>query len=60
MKIYNRWGAKVFESNSIGKGWDGTLPDGTEAMSGMYHLLIETLDTEGYRHVEKGYLILNR
>ena len=60
MKIYNRWGAKVFETGSIGKGWDGTLPDGTEAMSGMYHLLIETLDTEGYRHVEKGYLILNR
>lgn len=25
MVIYNRWGEKVFESNSIDKGWDGTF-----------------------------------
>jgi Zn-dependent metalloprotease len=60
MKIYNRWGAKVFETNQVGKGWNGKTPDGKEAMSGIYSLLIETIDTESYRHVEKGYLLLTR
>jgi gliding motility-associated-like protein len=23
--IYDRWGEKIFESNDIAKGWDGTL-----------------------------------
>jgi Zn-dependent metalloprotease len=60
MKIYNRWGAKVFETNQPGKGWNGKTPDGKDAMSGLYPLMIETIDTEGFRHVEKGYLILQR
>ena len=60
MKIYNRWGAKVFETSQIGKGWNGKTPDGKEALNGMYPLIIETLDTEGYRHVEKGVLMLTR
>ncbi|MEK0420218.1 MAG: hypothetical protein RLZZ161_69 [Bacteroidota bacterium] len=60
MKIYNRWGAKMFETDKIGKGWNGKTPDGKEAMNGIYPLLIETIDTEGYRHVEKGYLMITR
>lgn len=60
MKIYNRWGAKVFESSEVGKGWNGKTTDGKEAINGIYPLLIETIDTEGYRHVEKGYLMLTR
>jgi Zn-dependent metalloprotease len=60
MKIYNRWGAKMFETDKIGKGWNGKTPEGKEAMNGMYPLIIETIDTEGYRHVEKGVLMLTR
>jgi gliding motility-associated-like protein len=25
MTIYNRWGEIVFESNDLGKGWNGTM-----------------------------------
>jgi hypothetical protein len=60
MKIYNRWGAKMFETDKVGKGWNGQTPDGKEAMNCIYPLIIETIDTEGYRHVEKGYLMLTR
>jgi gliding motility-associated-like protein len=36
MVIYNRWGQKVFETNSIdGRGWDGKL-NGKDQPSGVY------------------------
>ncbi len=35
MEIYNRWGEKVFESNDISKGWDGTYK-GADCMEGVY------------------------
>ena len=25
LQIYNRWGQKIFETNTISTGWDGTL-----------------------------------
>lgn len=37
MKIFDRWGRLIYESNSIENGyaWDGTA-DGKEAMQGVY------------------------
>jgi gliding motility-associated-like protein len=42
--IYNRWGAKVFETNDINKGWDGTY-NGKPQPLGVY---VYTLDAETY------------
>ena len=37
MKIYNRWGEQVFESNNIDFGWDGTYgPGAKQAQEGVY------------------------
>ena len=37
MKIYNRWGEQVFESNNINFGWDGTYgPGAKQAQEGVY------------------------
>ncbi len=49
--IYNRWGAKVFESNEVGKGWDGkvqALATDTNVFVWIcqYQLLGQSLKTE--------------
>ncbi len=45
MQIFNRWGAKVFETNNIRSGWDGTF-NGKLANSGVfvYRITGEFLD----------------
>ncbi|MBK9318495.1 MAG: gliding motility-associated C-terminal domain-containing protein [Bacteroidetes bacterium] len=35
LRIYNRWGQEVFETNDASKGWDGKF-DGQEAPSDLY------------------------
>ncbi|MEO5501677.1 MAG: gliding motility-associated C-terminal domain-containing protein, partial [Ginsengibacter sp.] len=35
LKIFNRWGQLIFQTNNIGKGWKGTFK-GAEAGSGTY------------------------
>lgn len=60
MKIYNRWGMKVFESFDMKNGWDGRKKDGELWEPGIYPVLIEVIDTEGFRHVEKGTILLMR
>ncbi len=41
-RIYNRWGQKVFESNSIRQGWDGTFKGELQPMD----VYAYTLDVE--------------
>lgn len=36
MKIYNRWGELVYETNDFNTGWDGVLPNGRYALDGLY------------------------
>ena len=33
--IFNRWGNKIYEINTLNAGWDGTV-DGTPASDGVY------------------------
>ena len=40
MKIFNRWGAMVFESSDIDTGWDGTF-NNKDIAEGVYVYLIE-------------------
>lgn len=53
MKIFDRWGNKVFETNNMTKTWDGNDLLGKELMQGTYIIIAETIDTEGFRHEEK-------
>ncbi len=36
LKIVDRWGREVFTASDPSDGWNGTLPDGSEAKAGVY------------------------
>jgi len=36
LQIYNRWGALIYESHDLAKGWDGYFGDGNLAPQGVY------------------------
>lgn len=59
LSIYNRWGEKVFETNSIDKGWDGTYK-GLPADQGVfvYHLKAKCFDRQEF--TKKGNVTLIR
>jgi gliding motility-associated-like protein len=40
ISIYNRWGAKVFESLGYSQPWDGTRKNGTKVAEGVYFYVI--------------------
>lgn len=46
LQIYNRWGALLFESNDIAKGWDGIYQN-KKVQEGSYFYLIEVLGEDG-------------
>lgn len=51
--IYNRWGEKVFESNSINNGWDGTF-NGEKVCSDVYGYYLEVTCFGGERFIDQG------
>ncbi len=59
MKIYNRFGEKVFESNELNLFWDGKYK-GNPAPDGVYIYLMNYQDFIGERHQKKGSLTLIR
>lgn len=59
MRIYNRSGEKLFESNHISQGWDGIYKgELSRADSYYYYIAYETLDK--IKHERKGDFILMR
>lgn len=59
VKIYNRWGQLVFESNDLYKGWDGTYKGEPQAMD-TYAYTIRIINTESKEEFIKGYITLLR
>lgn len=58
-KVYNRWGQLIFQTNVIGKGWDGTIkgvPQPTEA----YTWILECSDSNGKKLKQSGRSLLLR
>ncbi|MBK8339208.1 MAG: gliding motility-associated C-terminal domain-containing protein [Flavobacteriales bacterium] len=54
--VFDRWGAQVFASSTMGQGWDGRTANGSMAPTGVYvfrfHVKGERLPaTEGIGHV---------
>lgn len=60
MKIYNRWGVKVFETDDLKKGWDGTIEGGELASGGVYVYVIRIRGLNGKPEVFKGIVTLLR
>lgn len=58
-QVFNRWGAKVFETTDINKGWDGTL-NGTAQPLGVYVYMVEAYSSSGRRFSKQGNVTLIR
>ena len=48
-KIYNRWGQKLYEWDSIDGGWDGKF-HGKDVAQGVYYVVVEALGADGKRY----------
>jgi gliding motility-associated-like protein len=59
LKIYNRWGNKVFESDQVELGWDGRK-GGKDAPADVYFFYSTYSTTGGAEFEEKGDLLLIR
>ncbi len=57
--VYNRWGEKVFESNNVEKGWDGTYK-GRAAESGTYAYYLTVICEDKKQYFSKGNITLIR
>ncbi len=54
MKIYDRWGEIVFETNDINLGWDGRIKNGQIAPVGTYTWIVRFKDEQNIVHEEYG------
>jgi len=59
LRIYNRWGEPVFESESFTRGWDGDYK-GKTAPTGVYVYHVTYHDAQGRFYEEKGSFVLVR
>ena len=58
-RIYNRWGTKLFETNNISQGWDGTF-NGTPQPMGVYIYTVEAQSNTGTIFTKQGNVTLIR
>ena len=59
MKIFNRYGEKMYETNDLNEGWDGKLR-GKVSSQGVYSYIITVTQPSGRQISDKGYLTLLR
>ncbi len=59
MRIYDRWGQKIFETNKFEEGWDGTFK-GTACKGDVYAWEIVTIKSNGKRRYLTGKVTLCR
>lgn len=52
MEIYNKWGMRIFESDDVHEGWDGTYR-GNEVPRDMYRYIISYSDGSGRPYIEQ-------
>ncbi|HEY1022214.1 MAG TPA: gliding motility-associated C-terminal domain-containing protein, partial [Flavisolibacter sp.] len=58
-KVYNRWGQLVFETNQLGRGWDGTLK-GVQQPTETYSWILQCTDNNGNIIKKSGRSLLIR
>ncbi|PCJ24171.1 MAG: hypothetical protein COA97_10330 [Flavobacteriales bacterium] len=59
MKIFNRWGTLLFETNQLREGWNGRTTAGIESSEGTYFYVIE-VGLNGTNEIFKGFFTLLR
>ncbi|MBS1585873.1 MAG: gliding motility-associated C-terminal domain-containing protein, partial [Bacteroidetes bacterium] len=53
------WGVKMFETNNIDEGWDGTYKGKPQPM-GVYVYMVEAISPTGRKFVKQGNVTLIR
>ena len=59
MRIFNRWGELIFQTEELDEGWDGTIK-GEPAPMATYLYIVQLTDEMGISFVKKGELVLLR
>ena len=59
LRIYDRWGELIFETNSLDKGWDGTYKN-EPCMPGVYDYFLEGYCNNKKEILKKGNITLIR
>jgi gliding motility-associated-like protein len=60
LQIYNRWGAKIFESHSPQIRWNGQASNGNECAAGVYYYIAKGIDRCGNQFDVTGSISLIR
>jgi len=60
MRIYSRWGDLVYSTTDVNYGWNGNMPDGSEAPQGVYTVKIFLRGPDGNDRVYFGSVTLLR
>lgn len=58
--IYNRFGRPIFQANDPAIGWDGQMPNGDPAMTGLYLYSLSLRDGNGVEILKRGHVSLLR
>ncbi|MBM3432929.1 MAG: PKD domain-containing protein [Bacteroidetes bacterium] len=58
-RIFNRWGVKIFDTNDLLAGWNGTI-NGQNAPLETYTWVVECFDVNGKKLIRKGMVTLLR
>lgn len=59
-KIYDRYGREIYTIRSLSQTWNGNDGNGYFCPNGTYNWIATYKDDEGFRHQEKGHIILIR
>ncbi len=60
VKIYDRWGIKVYEITEVDGKWDGTTNSGKEALDGVYYFVLKATGVDGLDYERQGSITLIR
>ncbi|MEZ5104393.1 MAG: PKD domain-containing protein [Draconibacterium sp.] len=60
LKIYDRWGQLIFETTTTYDPWNGKTKNGNDAPMGNYVWVADFYDIQGYKHHQKGQVLLIR
>ena len=60
LDIFNRWGMKLFTSNSINIMWDGYNQNGLQCPDGTYYYVIKATGDSGTAYNRAGFVVLIR
>ncbi len=57
LTVYNRWGMKLYESEQMDEGWDGTNQNnGKQVVNGTYYYIVEYCKYDHSQHAKTGYV----